>query len=122
MKTIRALGYWRSAAAPELPDPVPLMDPTWDEEERYLVATYLDQGQLSREFMGMSRCRVCHRSNGNGERMDGAFVWPSGLSHYVTAHSVRLPAEFVSHVLRRLDAMEEADYDFSWWKERAYRG
>ncbi|MFJ2582806.1 hypothetical protein [Kitasatospora aureofaciens] len=118
---LRALGYWRSADAPDLPNPLPLMDATWDEEEREVVAAYLEQGQLGREFMGVSRCRICKQSNGNAERMDGEFVWPSGLSHYVTAHSVRLPAEFVSHVLRRLDALEEADFDFSWWEERAYR-
>ncbi|MFJ9845868.1 hypothetical protein ACIRYZ_36585 [Kitasatospora sp. NPDC101155] len=119
--TRRALGYWRSARAPELPDPVPLVDEVWDEEEQWLVAMYLDRGQLGREFMGFSRCRICQCLNGNAERMDDEFLWPSGLSHYVSEHSVKLPAEFIRHVLRRLDELEEADYDLTWWKEQAHR-
>jgi hypothetical protein len=36
---------------------------------------------------------------GSGELSDGRYVWPEGLAHYVAEHGVRLPNEFVHHVL-----------------------
>ncbi len=116
---LRALGYWASPQAPELPDAAQLVDESWDEEERSLVAAYLDQGQLIRQYMGVSRCRLCGCSNGNAELTDGSYVWPGGLAHYVTEHAVRLPAEFVSRARRRLDDLEQAAPDFTWWNANA---
>lgn len=39
---------------------------------------------------------------------DGKYVWPEGLAHYVTAHAVRPPEEFVRHALENLQALREA--------------
>ncbi|MCZ4102453.1 MULTISPECIES: hypothetical protein [Streptomyces] len=112
---LKALGYWRSESVAGLPDVAAMMDVEWDESEREIVADYLNQGQIVRQFMGVSRCRVCNEPNGNAELTDGEFIWPTGLSHYLTAHAVRLPSEFVMHVFRRLAALEEAKVDHSWW-------
>jgi hypothetical protein len=30
---------------------------------------------------------------------DGTFIWPEGFAHYLEAHAVRPPVEFVRHVL-----------------------
>lgn len=49
--------------------------------------------------MGYSPCRLCGDNDGALELSDGVFVWPEGLRHYVVDHGVRLPQEFVSHVV-----------------------
>ncbi|PJN23038.1 hypothetical protein [Kitasatospora sp. CB02891] len=118
MTKLRAVGYWWSAQAPHLPHPARMVDESWDGEERSLVGTYLSQGQLACQFMGVSRCRLCGRVNGNAELTDGTYLWPSGLGHYVEEHAVRLPAEFVRHAVDRLDALEARELDFSWWDQQ----
>ncbi|WSS21448.1 hypothetical protein OG519_18535 [Streptomyces sp. NBC_01190] len=114
---LRLLGYWRSEGAPDLPDPLAMVDVSWDESERLVVSDYLDHGQVARNFMGSSRCRICGESNGSSELTDGEYVWPTGLSHYVFAHSVRLPGEFMEHLFHRLVELDEATLDDRWWKE-----
>jgi hypothetical protein len=59
---------------------------------------------------------------GSIERTDGIYVWPEGLTHYVKEHNVRLPQEFVDHVLREgsLEPREKQELhkyeiDGSWW-------
>ncbi|OKI99164.1 hypothetical protein [Kitasatospora sp. CB01950] len=43
------------------------------------------------------------------------------LAHYVTEHAVRLPAEFVSRAVRRLDDLEQAEADMAWWNRAGRR-
>ncbi|MDI2126793.1 hypothetical protein [Yinghuangia seranimata] len=117
---LRMVGYWWSEDASAYPDPKVLVDPGWDMEERVLVETYLHDGQVARQFMGASRCRICGQANGGDERTDGTYIWPSGLGHYVIEHAVRLPREFVEHVLRRAQEIEDARIDVTWWKAHAY--
>jgi len=38
-------------------------------------------------------------SLGRSDMTDGVYVWPEGLAHYVEHHNVRLPHQFVQHVL-----------------------
>lgn len=97
------------------PDPHDLVDPDWDPEERDAIALYLEAGLISRAFMGFSPCRMCGIDNGNLELTDLTYVWPSGLAHYVRAHGVRLPAEFVDHAMTTQEAVEEAGRDELWW-------
>ncbi|MFD7645579.1 hypothetical protein ACFV4P_33570 [Kitasatospora sp. NPDC059795] len=118
---LRALGYRASQQTPELPDAARLVDETWDGEERSRVAAHLDRGRLIRQYMGASRCRLCGRSNGNADLSDGRYVRRSGLAHYVTEHAVRLPAEFVSRAVRRLDDLEQAEADMAWWNRAGRR-
>ena len=39
------------------------------------------------------------RRMGDSDLTDGTWVWPEGLVHYVDAHRLPLPKEFVDHVL-----------------------
>jgi hypothetical protein len=87
--------------------------------DRLWVADYLDHGQVAASFMGASRCRVCTRLNGSRDLTDGDYLWPEGLSHYVRAHGLRLPAEFLAHVEQRLHNLEELERDGSWWRSNA---
>ncbi len=92
-----------------------MVDTTWNDEDRDIVALYLQGGTIVRSYMGFSLCRICGEQNGNNEMSDGTYVWPEGLGHYVRNHSVRLPQTFVAHVLARLEALESAERDEAWW-------
>ncbi|MFC1431858.1 hypothetical protein ACEZDB_14515 [Streptacidiphilus sp. N1-3] len=118
---LKALGYWKSDEMSDFPDPLELVDSAWDSGEREIISDYLCQGQTARTFMGSSRCRLCGKSNGSSELTDGEYIWPSGLGHYVMDHSVRLPAEFVQHVFRSRQVLDEAEVELTWWMEESAR-
>ncbi|MFI5296889.1 MAG: hypothetical protein ACHREM_02230 [Polyangiales bacterium] len=100
------IGYWRSESRPELPDPRTMVDTSWSPAERELVARYLDGNEEIAAYRGCSPCRICGIRNGNAERSDRRYIWPSGLSHYLRVHGVKPPAEFVKHVLRWTDMLQ----------------
>jgi hypothetical protein len=108
------------------PDPAAFVDTTWSTEERSAVASYLDAGEPVLLFCGISSCRLCGGANGCGERSDGSYLWPDGLTHYVRDHSVRLPDEVLQHVLRQqrigdrapidTEAIQRMPLDTVWWR------
>lgn len=81
------------------PDPQSFVDPSWRDGERSIVVRHLQTGTLVNQYRGLSPCRFCGRHNGSAELTDGSFCWPEGLAHYLTDHDVRLPEEFVEHVM-----------------------
>lgn len=101
------IGFWKDTKRTidlgifdPLPDPRELVDKMWRGDERYALAAYLDSGKTFESWMGFSYCRFdcgVHLS-GNKDLTDGVYVWPQDLSHYVRAHSVRLPQEFIAHL------------------------
>jgi hypothetical protein len=101
--TRRLIGYWKAVGLdPESerwPDPSWFVDTHWDEQERRAVSMYLKRGEGFTAFGGPSWCRFCDSDVGSIEVTDGVFDWPEGLVHYVDEHGVRLPAEFVRHIL-----------------------
>jgi hypothetical protein len=100
--SLRPIGYWRSSEAPELPDPSDHVDLGWDAEERRNVGTYLSGGRTPPwAFDGWSTCRICGAKNSAQEFIDGVYLWPEGLAHYVLEHSVRMPQHVVDHVNER---------------------
>jgi hypothetical protein len=104
-------GKWFSpaeiAACPEAP-PNPLPNPAclvwkgWSPTELPGVLAYLRAGQEWIQFCGWSYCRfdcgIAPSALGDRDLTDGVWVWPEGLAHYVEAHSVRLPDEFIDHM------------------------
>ena len=57
---VKLIGYWRSIAEPEWPDPFDFVDDGWNAAERALVAAYLEAGlQPPWLQMGYSWCRFC---------------------------------------------------------------
>ena len=145
MTTWTWIGRWRREGDADWPDPADLSDPSWDVDERSLVATYLEAARPSPDFMIRTvpdgsfeigeRCQLC----GGDEVItfdyltDGTYVWPEGLAHYVKIHSVRLPSRVVDHILRQqpfdFDAAQtrtsdqiraswrQGQHDRSWWKD-----
>jgi len=109
------VGYWKGPHEPkELPDPIEFVDPQWDLRERDLVIVHLRGGSPVNHMMGISECRLCGRRNGSHEMTDGRYLWPEGLAHYVEAHNVRLPNEFVEHVSEFM--IPHSDASLAWWR------
>jgi len=95
----RAIGYWWSEYQPDLPKPQDYVDTTWDPVERDAVIAYLEAAETVHSWLGPSRCRFCNEWVGTTCLSDGTFVWPEGLPHYLREHGVRVPQEFIDHVL-----------------------
>lgn len=115
-RPVRAVGYWcpidptssqpgfRRPSESEFPDPRWLVGPDRDPTDRERIVAYLRAGHLYAQWRGLSccrfRCRIDSSAMGSRCLTDGAWVWPEGLAHYVEAHSVRLPEEFIRSIER----------------------
>ena len=115
MAALRTIGHWRNEAHPEYPDPADFVDEAWDDDERDSVAQYLSTAHVPRGWMGFSPCRICGKNNGSADLTDGVYIWPEGLSHYVEAHSVKLPAEFIEHACKAVERYEVIEEEIGWW-------
>ena len=98
------LGYWITNQLNDpfksLPWPADFIDLTWDPNERDAVAKYLDSQPDVQHWKGYSFCRLgCkdYHQMGTTDKSDGFYTWPAGFSHYVLAHNVRPPQEFIDH-------------------------
>jgi hypothetical protein len=107
---LKYLGYWAGNEDPLkdyyaqreiiLPWPGHYVDLEWDSRERALVVEYLKSCPDVEHWMGYSCCRLCGTCLGASDKGDGIYVWPAGFDHYVEAHGVRPPDEFVKRVKR----------------------
>jgi hypothetical protein len=99
------IGYWITELRDEAYCAPQELVGEMPREIRNCVAEYLDAGVHCIQYGGCSWCRFhCGKPSqemGSGERTDGRWVWPDGLSHYVRDHGIILPDEFVSHVLQQ---------------------
>jgi hypothetical protein len=118
---LRLIGYWCSTEGEDgWPDPNDFIDWSWDEEERRQIVRYLsDAGVLLRAYRGKHVCRLCGERHGSLQMSDGDYLWPDGLTHYVVAHGVRLPEDFVQHVTSRSRELLGATVDALWWRDQA---
>jgi len=82
-----------------LPWPAELIDENQDPALLERVARYVDGCNAGEHYCGFSSCRLCGEFLGTCDRTDGAWVWPDMLSHYLRAHKVRLPDDFIRHVI-----------------------
>jgi hypothetical protein len=126
---LNVIGYWQDDECDQ-PWPLPqnLVRVEWNESIKSCMLRYLRSGVVLHEYLGFSHCRVnCGISDnamGNSELTDGEWVWPEGLIHYLEAHSIALPDEFIAsaekkqfHILKSLDVEELQDrqYIFEFW-------
>lgn len=98
---LKPIGYWRGPDHPGLADPLGSIDESWDTQERDRIAEILATAATHQPGEGCSICRICGTPNGFLDLSDGTFVWPEGLAHYVTKHSVRLPIDVIQHLLAK---------------------
>ena len=95
---------------------------------RNAVSAYLKGGRLFETWRGHSwcrfRCGIDDCEMGCREFTDGEWVWPEGLAHYVEAHGVLLPEDFVSRAMATQSAQpggsDKVSLEFwvSWAKPR----
>lgn len=112
-----AIGYWDGPQTGSgWPPAHRFVDAAWDRDDRDMVAEYVALGIPMRYWMGYSQCRFCGKNNGVSDRSDGVYIWPEGLTHYVTEHDVRLPDRFTEHVRTQIEAFEASETDASWWR------
>ena len=111
-----AIGYWGDASDPGLPNPDPFVDASWAPDERDMVISFLDEGRpVGWMATPATACAFCDELSGPGDRTDGVYVWPAGLSHTLESHQVRLPGVFVLHVrTAKADRARQPDLDLSW--------
>jgi hypothetical protein len=85
-----------------LPVPWDYVDKTWDANEKLAVLAHLMLGTEFQGWRGHSWCRFgCEaKMHGYRDMTDGVYVWPEGFVHYVEAHNVKPPEEFIRHALR----------------------
>jgi hypothetical protein len=71
----------------------------WAKHDKARVIGYLQAGIACNHYRGYSGCRLCGEHLGSHERTDGIWCWPDRLDHYVLAHNVRLPEEFIAEMV-----------------------
>jgi hypothetical protein len=113
---VTLIGYWEGDTEPGWPRVTDFVDEHWDEAERHLVVSYLEQGRIPWAQAGISLCRVCGKANGSAERTDGVYIWPEGLVHYVREHGVRPPVSVIRHIIGRQAGMHPERVDEDWWR------
>lgn len=124
---LKAIGWWiESLEDEESPAPQELVG-ALPPEVREALASYLNGGLKLIQYRGYSwclfDCAVDYSKMGSWDLTDGIWVWPQGLAHYVEAHQLILPDEFVSHALSgtpaKMPDSGECDvrqtYDDSFW-------
>lgn len=131
---LKLIGYWiRTLDDEQCPAPQELVGELTSEVRAALVG-YLAGGLRLIQYRGYSWCRfdcgVEYQKLGSWELTDGTWVWPEGLAHYVEAHGVVLPEEFISHALSGAvpvlpdakpdprEDYDEADFWLSWCSTR----
>lgn len=140
-RPVRAIGYWCPSGFPpssprfrrpsdaDFPDPRRLVCAGRYPADREAIAAYLRRGHKYAGWRGVSYCRfrcgIDDFEMGSRCLTDGAWVWPEGLPHYVEAHSVLLPEEFITQVAARDDpalsdgplpsAESQGEPDFGEW-------
>ena len=100
---MRLIGYWMNDLRQNLCLPQEFTG-EMPKGVRKRVAKYLRSGVYCRGFHGFSWCRFfcgcVDEVMGSAELTDGEWVWPVGLLHYVEAHAVTLPDEFIQRALQ----------------------
>lgn len=107
MEHSKLIGFWRSHPEDGLPHPASLDEPYPRPLKSILIHYLSSHAYIESYEQAYSFCRFqCPESQANPVKMglttltDGrGWIWPEGLSHYVSTHNVGLPQDFVLHVL-----------------------
>lgn len=104
------------------PDPAQFVDHDMALADKQAVVDYLKAGLfMPYTNAGLSWCRFrCEEKFlGSGEQTDGIYLWPEKLWHYVEAHNVRLPEDFINHTREKKAFPESIGYEYEiktdWW-------
>jgi len=102
------IGYWPDIFEERgIPD---YLIKKYDKDIKGKIVNYLNSGVLLFSEFGHSFCRInCGIPDnlmGSGDLTDGVWSWPEGLAHYVEAHDILLPDDF-------LDSIKSKNYAFT---------
>ena len=123
MKKLSAFGYWKSEWEPELPHPEEYAGEGYEADVLVLLKSYLSNATLVLQAEGTSWCRFdCgEKDMGRCDYSDGTYLWPEGLIHYIQAHQVCLPEDFLQHIKEQKTppkfeptALAELEIDFEY--------
>lgn len=94
------VGFWPSGqegvvAVQEASDPSFASDPAYSA-----VLWYVQRPERQTYYKGWSNCRVCGRMNGSADYHRDGYTWPEGYAHYITAHGVRPPQQFIAAAVK----------------------
>ncbi|MCA8914742.1 MAG: hypothetical protein KDB90_04955 [Planctomycetes bacterium] len=111
---LKRIGYWFETPGVDSKYPLPqVLQTEYSTEQRNRLSQYLREGSRINQYRGYSWCRFgcgeCDEKMGSAELTDGTWVWPEGLAHYVSEHSVSLPAEFVNGIRSRKPLAADAE-------------
>lgn len=120
---MRYIGRWISSLKDtEYPPPHELVG-EYDSTLKPKIVNYLDTGHVLHVYRGYASCLFrCNYSEPFTEKTDGNWIWPSDLAHYVQAHNVLLPAEFIADAVtstghRMFDEEWRSQYgDLGYWR------
>jgi hypothetical protein len=107
------VGFWRQRPDRGAGNPWPgdMVDPSWDATVRDAVVAHLQAGKVCAMWLGVAFCRLCGARLGTCDLTDGVYVWPQKLDHYLTSHQVKLPDDFIAHVLNWKEESDETQGD-----------
>jgi hypothetical protein len=99
-RTLIAVGFWHvDGEKDEFPLAQSLVGEPYAPDLCEGICRYLESGATFMSWRGFSSCRfrcgIYDGEMGSSELSDGRWVWPEGLPHYVRAHHIRLPEEFL---------------------------
>jgi hypothetical protein len=127
---MKAVGFWiRDALDNDFIHPSEVVG-LMPQADAIAVAAHLRKGRVAEQYRGFSwcrcRCGISDQEMGSRDMTDGEWLWPEGLSHYVEAHRVALPDEFVTHARNPVvpkPSGEVDEVDLSAWVSwcRAHR-
>lgn len=69
--------------------------------ERDIVLAHLKSGRRHEAYFGYHTCLMCGSDAGYQDLTDGTYVWPEGYAHYIEAHGVKPPQDFIDHVMSK---------------------
>lgn len=128
-KMLKLIGYWGAPSSDGFYHPRRFVSKQWDPSLRKRVCEYLRSGFEYASYKGYSHCRfrcgIPNEQMGGEELTDGVWAWPEGLAHYVEAHRIILPSEFVSHAESNQWEITRSDQsielrrvlDMTFWKQ-----
>ena len=111
-KILKVVGEW--AESSDDPRVSPCLLPKYYDER---IIDYLKSGHEFSAYMGYSYCRfecgVPDHVMGSRELHDGTYIWPEGLFHYVSVHSLKLPDYFLKHIANNKYRVPDLDEEYS---------
>jgi hypothetical protein len=87
----------------DLPDVMEFVDPSWRYPHAARLKDYLNQHlKVVALELRQTKCLLCEQKHSPSRfHWDGAWLWPTSLSHYLEVHAVRLPDRMLRNLEQR---------------------